>query len=152
MKSSQVFDSPQHIQYFLAILQGYSSRIAAHQGSAKSLSEENRQLREQAEEIRRQNRNDATGLEMQNKLIRCQEEHIVLLEGYRKSSTSYEPFRNWTIPEPSAADWRTSEAADAFPSASFNEASGSVAEVNKSRNKKRKLNSDEAFGSLQYQN
>lgn len=105
MTSLSSSESPGHTQYFLAILQGYSSRITQHQDAAKVLSEDHRKLQESLEELQRQRKEDTSRLDMQQELIRCQEKHISLLESSRSRPGQQQPPGDWTLPLPPSANW-----------------------------------------------
>lgn len=81
MASAQSFESPENIQYFLAILQGYSSRITKHQDVARFLSEEHKQLQEMLADLRKQIEQGSARLKKQQELISWQAKLISFMEG-----------------------------------------------------------------------
>ncbi|KAK3175567.1 hypothetical protein K4F52_010159 [Lecanicillium sp. MT-2017a] len=89
--ASEALGSAQNMQNFLTILQGYNERIKSAQDSATLLVEEKKNLEYKIEKLRNDNENSMEKLKTQQSLVRCQEEHIALLQRLRtKPSGSYQ--------------------------------------------------------------
>jgi hypothetical protein len=110
--ASEELGSPQNVQYFLAILQGYNARIKAAEDSAATLLEEKKRLEEKLTRLKKDNTSSMEKINSQQRLISCQEEHISLLENIRSKSNGPRPWSGQESRKNSFTGWK-----DPFPSA-----------------------------------
>lgn len=110
MASMQTLESPENIQYFLAILQGYSSRITKHQDAARTLAEEHKRLQELQGGLRKQIEQESARREMRQKLINCQDDFISWIK--RPSQSEEQPPQSpssWRLPSLTTTNWQVSQ-------------------------------------------
>ncbi|KJZ68016.1 hypothetical protein HIM_09298 [Hirsutella minnesotensis 3608] len=87
MDTPQSFETTQHLQYFIAILEKCNNRIISYQTTAKLLHEDNKQLYIMIDRLREQNKHDSCRVNMQQQAIRRLDEHISLLQGHYETLT-----------------------------------------------------------------